>query len=164
LSGPKKDPRKLAPYEPTPIEVVERMLKLANVQKEDVVYDLGSGDGRIVVTAAEVYGARAVGFEIDPELVALSRENVRKAGVEHLVEIRDQDIMTVDFSRPTVVTLYLLPESNLKLRPRLQSQLRHGARVVSNDFDMGDWEPIRTEKLMDPDENEFTLFLWEIGS
>lgn len=163
LYWPKKDPRQLAPYEPSPMEVVERMLQLADVGKDDVVYDLGSGDGRIVITAAKEYGARAVGFEIDPELVALSRANVRKAGVEQLVEIREQDIMTVDFSEATVVTLYLLPESNLKLRPRLQSQLRPGARIVSNDFDMDDWHPVKIDSLMDPDDNEFTLMLWEIG-
>lgn len=158
----KKDPRELAPYEPTPMEVVERMLKLANIGSGDVVYDLGSGDGRIVIAAAKKYGVRAVGIELDPELVARSRDNVRQAGVEGLVEIREQDIMTADLSEATVVTMYLLADSNLRLRPILQRQLRPGARVVSNDFDMDDWEPDLSEAVTDAQGDEYTVFLWQI--
>ena len=116
--------KKLAPSVSTPMKVVERMLSLAGVQSDDVVYDLGSGDGRIVITAAKKYGARAVGFEIDPRLVDESRNSVRRAGVQDLVEIRQQDILQADLSGATVVTLYLFPEANRLLRPRLWSQLK----------------------------------------
>ena len=109
--------KKIVPFVPTPQEVVERMLELAQVKKGDVVYDLGSGDGRIVITAAKKYGVKAVGFEIDPELLQKSRETIRKEGLERLAEIREQDILTVDLSPASVVTMYLLPEVNLKLRP-----------------------------------------------
>ena len=104
---------KIVPYVPTPQEVVDRMLELAQVKKGDVVYDLGSGDGRIVVTAAKKYGVKAIGFEIDPERIKESHENIKKAGVENLVEIRQQDIRTVDLSGANVLTMYLLPEVNL---------------------------------------------------
>ena len=106
---------KIVPYVPTPQEVVDRMLDLAQVKKGDVVYDLGSGDGRIVVTAAKKYGVKAIGFEIDPQRIKESHENIKKAGVENLVEIRQQDIRTVDLSPATVLTMYLLPEVNLMI-------------------------------------------------
>src|SRR5215468_10921195 len=109
--------KKIVPYVPTPQEVVERMLELAQVKKGDIVYDLGCGDGRIVVTAAKKYGVKAIGFEIDPERIKESHENIQKAGVEKLVEIRQQDILTVDLSGATVLTMYLLPDVNLRLRP-----------------------------------------------
>ena len=130
------------------MEVVEKMLALAKVNSSDVVYDLGSGDGRIVIMAGQKYGARAFGFEIDPKLVRESRENVRRAGVEHLVEIRQQDIMTADLSGATVVTMFLLPAANLMLRPKLLRELKTGARVVSNEHNMGDWKPDRILKLL----------------
>ena len=140
---------KIVPYVPTPQEVVERMLDLAQVKKGDVVYDLGSGDGRIVVTAAKKYGVKAIGFEIDPERIKESKENIAKAGVGNLVEIRQQDIRTVDLSGASVLTMYLLPEVNLMLRPNIWKQMKPGSRVVSHDFDMGDWKPLKTEHIKD---------------
>lgn len=148
--------KKIVPFVPTPQEVVDKMVELAGVKKGDVVYDLGSGDGRIVITAAKK-GAKAVGFEIDGDLVKLSRDNLRKAGVQDQAEIRQQDILTVDLSAASVVTMYLLPDVNLQLRPNLLSQLKPGSRVVSHAFDMGDWQPQRTERV-----EGRTLYLWTI--
>jgi hypothetical protein len=153
---------KIVPYVPTPQEVVERMLVLAQVKKGDVVYDLGSGDGRIVVTAAKKYGVKAIGFEIDPERIKESRENIKKAGVEDLVEIRQQDIRTVDLSPATVLTMYLLPEVNLMIRPNIWKQMKPGSRVVSHDFDMGDWKPLKTEHIKDGSSWDHTLYLWHV--
>jgi precorrin-6B methylase 2 len=154
--------KKIVPYVPTPQEVVERMLELAQVKKGDVVYDLGSGDGRIVVTAAKKYGVRAIGFEIDPERIKESAENIKKAGVGHLVEIRQQDIRTVDLSPASVVTMYLLPEVNLMIRPNIWKQMKPGSRVVSHDFDMGDWKPLKTENIKDGSSWDHTLYLWHV--
>ncbi len=159
--APQEEPL-LAPFVATPQEVVDQMLRMAEVRKDDVVYDLGSGDGRIVITAARRYGARGIGFEIDPKLVRLSRENARRAGVEHLVEFREEDVMTVDLSPATVVTLYLFPEANLKLRPRIQTQLRPGSRVVSHDFSMGDWRPEAIHQMQDEKGSVRTLYFWRI--
>jgi ribosomal protein L11 methylase PrmA len=127
-------------YVPTPQEVVEDMLRLVNVKKGDVLYDLGSGDGRIPITAAKLYGVRAVGIDIDPQRIAEAQENAKKAGVTHLVEFRQADLFMSDFREATVVTLYLLPELNVKLRPRLWQELKPGTRIVSHQFDMGDWK------------------------
>jgi precorrin-6B methylase 2 len=154
--------KKIVPYVPTPQEVVERMLELAQVKKGDLVYDLGSGDGRIVVTAAKKYGVKAIGFEIDPERIKESQENIKKAGVGHLVEIRQQDIRTVDLSQASVLTMYLLPEVNLMIRPNIWKQMKPGSRVVSHDFDMGDWKAIKTEQIKDPSGWEHTLYLWQV--
>jgi cyclopropane fatty-acyl-phospholipid synthase-like methyltransferase len=140
------DNKKIVPFVPSPQEVVDKMIELAGVKKGDVVYDMGSGDGRIVIAAAKK-GARAVGFEIDGDLVKESRENIRKAGVQNLAEIRQQDILTVDFSPASVVTMYLLPDVNLKLKPNLLKQLKPGSRVVSHSFDMGDWKPDKVERV-----------------
>jgi SAM-dependent methyltransferase len=148
--------KKIVPFVPTPQEVVDKMIELAGVKKGDTVYDLGSGDGRIVITAAKK-GARAVGFEVDGDLIKESRENIRKAGVQNLAEIRQQDILTVDLSAASVVTMYLLPDVNLKLKPNLLSQLKPGSRVVSHAFDMGDWQPDKTERV-----NGRTIYLWTI--
>jgi len=148
--------KKIVPFVPTPQEVVDKMIELAGVKKGDLVYDLGSGDGRIVVTAAKK-GAKAVGFEIDGDLVKQSRDNIRKAGVQEQAEIRQQDILTVDLSAASVVTMYLLPDVNLQLRPNILSQLKPGSRVVSHAFDMGDWKPDRTERV-----DGRTLYLWTI--
>jgi tRNA G37 N-methylase Trm5 len=153
---------KIVPYVPTPQEVVERMLDLAQVKKGDVVYDLGSGDGRIVVTAAKKYGVKAVGFEIDPQRIKESHENIKKAGVENLVEIHQQDIRTVDLSPATVLTMYLLPEVNLMIRPNIWKQMKPGSRVVSHDFDMGDWKPLKTENIKDGSSWDHTLYLWQV--
>jgi SAM-dependent methyltransferase len=156
-------PGQLAPFDPTPQEVVERMLALAAVKKSDVIYDLGSGDGRILITAAKRYGARGVGFEIDPGLVKLARENARKEGVEKLVEIRQQDFLTADLSPASVVTLYLSYEGNLVVRPQLMRQLKPGARVVSYAFDMGEWQPKIAESYRDAGGDSHQLYLWDIG-
>jgi len=133
------------------------MLELAQVNKGDVVYDLGSGDGRIVITAAKKYGARAVGFEIDPERITQSRESIRKQGLEKLAEIREQDILTVDLSQANVLTMYLLPSVNLKLRPKILSEMAPGSRVVSHAFDMGDWKPDKVVRI-----NGRTVYYWTV--
>ena len=153
---------KIVPYVPTPQEVVDRMLELAQVKKGDVVYDLGSGDGRIVVTAAKKYGVKAIGFEIDPQRIKESHENIKKAGVEKLVEIRQQDIRTVDLSQASVLTMYLLPEVNLMIRPNIWKQMKPGSRIVSHDFDMADWKPFKTEYIKDGSSWDHTLYLWQI--
>ena len=150
------DNKKIVPFVPSPQEVVDKMIELAGVKKGDVVYDMGSGDGRIVIAAAKK-GARAVGFEIDGDLVKESRENIRKAGVQNLAEIRQQDILTVDFSPASVVTMYLLPDVNLKLKPNLLKQLKPGSRVVSHSFDMGDWKPEKVERV-----DGRTIHFWTI--
>ena len=150
------DSKKIVPFVPSPQEVVDKMVELAGVKKGDVVYDMGSGDGRIVIAAAKK-GARAVGFEIDGDLVKESRENIRKAGVQNLAEIRQQDILTVDFSPASVVTMYLLPDVNLKLKPNLLSQLKPGSRVVSHSFDMGDWKADKVERV-----DGRTIYFWVI--
>ncbi len=154
----------LAPFVPTPQDVVERMLALAQVTSKDVVYDLGSGDGRLVVTAAKKFGARGVGIDIDPARIAEGRANARQAGVEQLVEFRQQDALETDLSQASVVTLYLLSSSNVKLRPRLASQLKPGARVVSHQFGMGDWTPEKVETFTDSNGTGRTLYLWTIGA
>jgi precorrin-6B methylase 2 len=156
------EPKQIVPFVPTPQEVVERMLALAQLKKGDILYDLGSGDGRIVITAAKKYGVKAVGFEIDPELIKKSRENIRKEGLEQLAEIREQDILTVDLSPASVVTMYLLPSVNMTLRPKVLSQLKPGARVVSHAFDMGDWKADKTESVKDGSAYERTIYLWVI--
>ncbi|HEU5464308.1 MAG TPA: methyltransferase domain-containing protein [Candidatus Binatia bacterium] len=153
---------KIVPYVPTQQEVVDRMLELAAIKKSDVVYDLGSGDGRIVVTAAKKYGVRAIGFEIDPQRIKESQENIKKAGVEKLVEIRQQDIRTVDLAPASVLTMYLLPEVNLMIRPNIWQQMKPGSRVVSHDFDMGDWKPLKTEHVKDASNWDHTLYLWHV--
>ena len=150
------DSKKIVPFVPSPQEVVEKMIDLAGVKKGDVVYDLGSGDGRIVIAAAKK-GARAVGFEIDGDLLKKSQENIRAAGVQDSAEIRQQDILTVDLSPASVVTMYLLPDVNMKLRPNLLSQLKPGSRVVSHSFDMGDWKPDKVERV-----DGRTIYLWII--
>jgi SAM-dependent methyltransferase len=138
------------------------MLRMAGVGKDDLVFDLGSGDGRIVIEAARLYGASGVGVELDPDLVRRARDNARQANVSHLVEFRQQDIMTVDLSPATVVTLYLGREANLKLRPLLLSQLRPGTRVISHEFDMGDWQPNAVLRVRDESSGFRTLYLWRI--
>jgi SAM-dependent methyltransferase len=154
-------PASLAPYVPTPDDVVDRMLQLAKVTKDDVVYDLGCGDGRIVVTAAKKYGARGVGVDIDPQRIKESEANARQAGVEKLVSFKLEDAMKVDVSQATVVTLYLLSASNLKLRPILTKQLKPGARIVSHAFSMGDWEPAKVDQFTDSRGISRTLYLWQ---
>lgn len=145
------------PYVPTPRPVVDRMLEMAGVDTNDVVYDLGSGDGRIVIRAATKYGSRGVGVEIDPARVEEARRNAREAGVQDLVEFRRQDLFETDLREATAVTLYLLPNVNRELRPMLFDQLAPGTPVVSHGFDMGDWAPAATDTV---DEN--TIYRWTI--
>jgi SAM-dependent methyltransferase len=149
------------PYVPTPQEVVNEMLELANVKKGDFLYDLGSGDGRIPITAAQKYGIRGVGIDINPERIAEARENAKKAGVTNLVEFRQQDLFKSNFSKASVVSLYLLPDINVKLRPQLLKQLKPGTRIVSHDFDMGEWKPDKVVQVQGPN-REHTLYLWVV--
>jgi precorrin-6B methylase 2 len=144
-------------FVPTPEEVVEAMLQVANVTKNDIVYDLGSGDGRIPVTAAKKYGARAVGIDIDPQRIKEANENVAKNNVGDKVKILNADLFTTDISEATVVTLYLLPSLNVKLMPKLMKELKPGTRIVSHAFDMGDWKP---EKELDV--NGRKVYFWTI--
>lgn len=146
-------------YVPTPEPVVDRMLELAAVQEGDVVYDLGCGDGRIVIAAAERYGVKAWGFDIDPVRVAEARENAKTAGVEHLVTIEQKDIFTLDLSPASVITLYLLPELNVRLIPQLE-QLKPGSRIVSHDFDMEGVTPRVHETLNLGARDTHQIFLW----
>lgn len=159
-AGTARQSSSLAPFVPTPQDVVERMLQLANVTKDDVVYDLGSGDGRLVITAAKKYGARGVGVDIDPDRVEESRANAKREGVEHLVRFEQRDALDTDVSQATVVTLYLLSSSNMKLRPLLTRQLKPGARIVSHAFGMGDWPPEKTEDFRDSNGSTRRLYLW----
>lgn len=151
----------LAPFVPTPMEVVHEMLKLAQVTKDDVVYDLGCGDGRIVVEAAKLHGARGVGVDYDPQRCDEARERAEKDGVSDRVEIRREDVMKTDFSEATVITLYLLPSSNNLLRPKL-IKMKPGTRIVSHDFDIDDWEALET-KTVEVNGVSHTLYLWKVG-
>ncbi len=160
-SGSGAHQNSLAPYVPTPQDVVDRMLALAGVTGKDIVYDLGCGDGRIVITAAKKFGAHGVGVDFDPQRIAESKANAKKEGVEDLVSFLEQDALTVDVSKATVVTLYLLPASNLKLRPILTRQLKPGARIVSHAFDMDDWAPLKVETFTDSTGRTRTLYLWK---
>jgi SAM-dependent methyltransferase len=146
------------PYVPTPHPVVVAMLELAEVRPDDVVYDLGSGDGRIVITAAKEYGIRkGVGVDIDPERVREARAGASRAGVEDRVTFLERDLFEIDLSEATVVTLYLGQDVNLMLRPKLRSQLRPGSRIVSHDFSMDDWYPDEMQVV-----NGRTIYLWKI--
>lgn len=145
------------PYVPTPQTVVDEMLKLASVTKNDVVYDLGSGDGRIVITAAKKYGARGIGVDINPERVKEANANAIVAGVTDKVKFLEQDLFETDLKEASVVTLYLLPAVNLKLRPKLWKELKPGTRVVSHSFDMGDWKPEKSVEV-----NGATLYFWVV--
>jgi SAM-dependent methyltransferase len=152
-------------YVPTPQSVVDKLLEAAKLTKNDVVYDLGCGDGRIVINAAKRFGVKAIGFDIDPKRVAESRANVKSNGVEHLVTIEQKDIFTVDLSPATVVTLYLLPELNVRLIPQLE-KLKPGARIVSHDFDMEGVEPEQTWTVIardhrEPKNREHYVYLWK---
>ncbi|BAU48416.1 RNA methyltransferase [Sulfurifustis variabilis] len=145
------------PYVPTPEEVVRGMLELAKIGPDDLVYDLGSGDGRIVIMAAKEFGARGVGVDIDPDRIAEANENARAAGVADKVRFIQSDLFEVDLRPATAVTLYLLPEVNLRLRPKLLEELRPGTPVVSHRFDMGDWTP-EAERNFDGR----TVYLWHV--
>ena len=147
-------------FVPTPQDVVDRMLELAKVQKSDLLYDLGCGDGRIVVTAARTYGCKAVGYDIDPQRIKESLENVANNNVGHLVTIEEKDIFTLDLSEANVITLYLLPSLNVKLIPQLD-KLKPGSRIVSHDFRMKGVKPDKVEKLTSSeDQSQHKIFLW----
>jgi cyclopropane fatty-acyl-phospholipid synthase-like methyltransferase len=157
------------PFVPTPIEVVDRMLELAEVKKGDVVYDLGSGDGRIVIRAAKKYGVRAVGIEMDSLLLDKAKKDAKAAGVSHLVEFRSEDALKADLSKATVVTLYMLPWFNEAMKPSFKKFLKPGSRIVAHDFGIEGWEPDKTEKLPELElkpggyKHQHVIYLWRIG-
>lgn len=158
-----EDAEDLAPFVPTPMVVVERMLELGEVNAQSVLYDLGCGDGRIVVQAAKKYGARGVGIDIDPVRIEESMENAKKEGVEGLVEFRLGDVMKVDFSEATIITLYLLPESNEVLRPLLEKFLKEGTFVVSHNYYIPGWseKEITVDTVYTDDDEEHDIFLYK---
>jgi SAM-dependent methyltransferase len=159
--APRREPD--VPYVPTTEAAVQAMLKLAEVKKTDIVYDLGCGDGRIVISAAKDLGARGVGIDINPVRIGEAKENARKAGVEKLVRFEENDLFEADIHEATVVTLFLLPQVNLKLRPKLLHDLKPGTRIVSNTFDMGDWKPEKEAVVPDTDEQSYLshkLYFW----
>ena len=156
------DAPQLAPYVPTPQDVVDRMLTLAGVQKNDFVVDLGCGDGRIPVTAAKKYGARGLGVDIDPVRIAEANANAKAAGVEHLVTFKLQDAMKTDVSSATVVTTYLLSASNLKLRPILTKTMKPGSRIITHNFSMGDWAPEKSDTFKDAEGRTRTVYLYRV--
>ena len=144
-------------FVPSNFDVVVQMLKLAEVTRKDIVYDLGCGDGRFVVTAARQFGARGVGIDIDPERIQEARELSARTGADDKVRFIQGDLFDTDISEATVVTLYLLTRLNLKLRPKLMKELKPGTRIVSHAFDMGDWQPEKTESVVST-----TIYLWRI--
>ena len=156
------DAPQLAPYVPTPQDVVDRMLVLAGVQKSDFVVDLGCGDGRIPVTAAKTYGARGLGVDIDPVRIAEANANAKAAGVEHLVTFKLQDALKTDVSSATVVTTYLLSASNLRLRPILTKTMKPGSRILTHNFSMGDWAPEKSDTFKDTDGRSRTIYLYRV--
>jgi len=160
--------REEIPFVPTPIEVVDRMLELAEVKEGDVVYDLGSGDGRIVIRAAKTYGVKAVGIEMDSLLLEKARKDAKDAGVSHLVEFRAEDALKADISRATVVTLYMLPWFNEAMKPSFKKFLKPGTRIVAHDFGIEGWKPDKILKLPEPEKkfggylHYHTIYLWRM--
>ena len=158
----KYDPRSVAPYVPTPPEVVERMLEMAAVNSDDTVYDLGSGDGRIIIAAARKFGARAVGVELDEDLAKQTEGRVRELNIHNRVRVVQGNLLEVDLSPASVVTVYLLTSSNMKLRPRLEQSLKPGSRVVSHDFEIMGWTPVKTESVGGQGRSH-TIYLYQVG-
>ncbi len=150
------------PYVPTKEPIVNRMLQMAKVKPGDVLYDLGCGDGRIVIAAAKRFGIRGVGIDIDPQRIAEAQENARKAGVADRVKFIEGDLFDAEIKEATVMTLYLLPEVNLRLRPKLLSELKPGTRIVSHNYDMGDWKPEQSAKLT-VDGTEHVIYMWTVS-
>ncbi|HEX9144533.1 MAG TPA: methyltransferase domain-containing protein [Candidatus Binatia bacterium] len=161
-------PNEEIPFVPTPVAVIDRMLELAEVKKDDVVYDLGSGDGRIVIRAAKKYGVRAVGIEMDQLLLEKARQDAKAEGVSHLVEFRAEDALKVDISAATVVTLYMLPWFNEAMKSNFKKMLKSGARIVAHDFGIEGWEPDKTEKLPNVEimpggrRHQHIIYLWRM--
>ncbi len=157
------------PFVPTPIEVVDKMLEIAEVQKDDVVYDLGSGDGRVVIRAAKKYGARGVGIEMDQSLLDKARKAAEAEGVSHLVEFRAEDALKTNLSPATVVTLYMLPWFNEAMKPNFKKYLKPGSRIVAHDFGIEGWKPDKMEKLPQPEKKAggyvhyHSILLWNVG-
>jgi len=148
-------------YIPTPYDAVEAMLRLAQVGPQDVLYDLGCGDGRLLIEAARRWGTQGVGIDIDPACIQLTRHNAQTVGVDHLITLQQSNLYECDITAATVVALYLLPHLNVRLLPRLLQQLRPGARIVSHQFDMGDWAPDEMLQLPQSEE-ESTIYVWYI--
>jgi ubiquinone/menaquinone biosynthesis C-methylase UbiE len=158
----KVDKKLDVPYVATPTIIVDQMLKMAGVSRKDVLYDLGSGDGRIVITAARRFGTQGVGVDIDPERIREAQQNAKEAGVTRRVRFLQQDLFETDISEATVVTLYLLPAINLKLKPKLLTELKPGTRVVSHNYDMGDdWKPEKTVETM-VEGTRHTIYFWVV--
>lgn len=158
-TAPKLD----VPYVPTHELVVTEMLAMAEVKGDDILYDLGSGDGRIPITAAQKFGTRGVGIDLNPERVKEANANAQKANVTDKVRFIEGDIFKQDFSEATVVTLYLLPEVNLKLRPQLE-KMKPGTRIVSHNYDMGDWKPEKQKTVKTPDGTDHYVYFWRVGA
>ena len=156
------DPRSLAPFVPTPLEVVERMLVLGGVKSSDTLYDLGSGDGRIVITAAQMFGAKAVGVELDADLAKRTQARIQELYIGDRAKVVEGDVMDVDLSEASVVTLYFLSASNMKLRPKLENNLKPGTRVVSHDFRIFGWTPVKTESFQH-ESRTHTIFVYRVG-
>jgi SAM-dependent methyltransferase len=167
LAGPAAGAQDPIPFVPSTMPVVERMLELAEVKKDDVIYDLGSGDGRIIIEAAKKYGTRGVGIDLDPQRVDEARQRAQEEGVSHLVEFRAEDGTQSDISKATVVTLYMFKWFNNAIRPKLQ-KLQPGSRIVAHDYDIDEWEPtkvVNLEPTKDPGiERYHTLYLWKVGA
>ena len=157
---PKREPD--VPYVPTPEIVVDEMFRMAQVKGDDILYDLGSGDGRIPITAAKRFGTRGIGIDINPVRIREANENASKQGVADKVKFIEGDIFEADFREATVVTLYLLPDINIKLKPKLLEQLKPGTRVVSHNYDMGDWNPEEMKTIKTADGTEHYVYLWRI--
>jgi predicted RNA methylase len=153
----------LAPYIPTPQILVEKMLEAGHVKPGDTVYDLGSGDGRIVITAAQKFGAKAVGVEIRPDLCRIATERIKSLGLEDRVSMVQGNALRIDLSPANVVTMYLLTSSNERLKPNLEKYLKSGARVVSNEFPIKGWKPVETVRVKSGSSMEHTIYVYEIG-
>ena len=153
-------------YIPCNQEIVEAILKLAKINSQDILYDLGSGDGRILITAAKQYGSRGIGIDIDPMRIEQARQKAIKNRLDKQLEFYQQDLFASNFAEATVIFIYLLPHLNLRLRPQLWKQLKPGTRIISRDFDMGDWQPLQQLTLTtkeDGIEEQVTLYYWEIS-
>jgi len=156
-----REPERLAPYVPSPQPVVEKMLEAAGVKPGEVVYDLGCGDGRILITAVQKFKAKGVGVELSPKLAALAQEQVSQRGLQNWISIRQGDLLEADFSGADVVTLYLLTSLNARLQPKFEQTLKPGARVVSHDFAIRGWQPVRVEKV-EVSNRTHTIYVYEI--